>query len=305
MSSAKKGNMGRGEWLLLLAAFIWGMAFVAQSIGARYIGAFTFQCTRNFLGCLPLIPFILFRRKQLQPEVLLHRRSAVYRKELILGSIATGAALTVAAVMQQMGIGMTTVGKSGFITSLYIIFVPVLGIFIGRKTPGKIWLSIGLATIGFYLMNVVANMGKETGGGPLIGTGEWLLLACAVWFAVQILVIDHFVKTVDAVELACGEFLVSGLLSLLPMLVLERPSMGDLRAALLPILYAGLMSSGVAYTLQTVGQREARPENASLLMSLESVFSLLGGILILQQIPGPWEFAGCALVFTGVILAQR
>lgn len=282
---------------LLLTAFIWGVAFVAQSVGMEYIGPFTFNCVRSLIGGIVLIPLILVlgrsdekRKKERGEEMHSHR------KYTIVGGICCGVIFTFASNFQQIGIQYTSVGKAGFITALYIVIVPLLGIFMKKRISPVIWGSSIVAVIGFYLLSI---SGQES-----INTGDILLLICAVLFSFHILCIDHFSPKGNPVGISCIQFLVSGSLSAVCMFFFESPQITDLLQAWAPILYAGVLSSGVGYTLQIVGQKNMDPTVASLIMSLESVFSALAGWVILGQGLSTRELIGCILVFTAVVIAQ-
>ena len=280
---------------LLLTAFIWGVAFVAQSVGMDYIGPFTFNCVRSIIGGLILIPLILILRKADKTERS-ETEAKAYKKNTILGGICCGVALCVASSFQQFGIMYTTVGKAGFITALYIIIVPILGIFIGKRVAPIIWVSSIIAVAGFYLLSI--------SGQVSISKGDILVLICAVLFSVHILIIDYFSPKGDGVIISCIQFLTCGILCGICMFLFETPQIADVLAAYLPILYAGVMSCGVAYTLQIVGQKNMDPTVASLILSLESVFSVLAGWVILGQGLTTKELIGCGLVFAAVLLAQ-
>ena len=293
MSKQMQGNL-----MLLVTALIWGSAFVAQSAGMEYVGPFTYNMSRSFIGCLVLIPVVLLFRRADEKE---HPRTEAERKALnrgsIIGGIFCGLALGVASAFQQVGISMTTAGKAGFITALYIILVPILGIFLKKKVPKIIWLCVALALVGFWMLCI-----KE---GFSVSTGDLLCLICALCFSVHIMVIDHFTaKNTDGIMMSCVQFLVAGLLSLLMTLLFETPTWSSLWEAKITILYAGVLSSGVAYTLQILAQRHTNPTVATLLMSLESVFAALFGWLLLHETLSPKELLGCLLVFIAVILAQ-
>ena len=278
---------------LLLTAFIWGVAFVAQSVGMDYIGPFTFNCARSLIGGLVLIPLILFLRKRDKSKKNEIEEKA-YKKNTVLGGICCGIFLCAASCFQQFGIMYTTVGKAGFITALYI--VPILGIFIGKKIAPIVWGSSVIAVIGFYMLSI--------SGQVSISKGDILVLICAVLFSFHILVIDYFSPKGDGVTISCIQFLTSGVICGILMLIFENPNLSDILAAYLPILYAGVMSCGVAYTLQIVGKKNMDPTVASLILSLESVFSVLAGWVILGQSLTGRELIGCSLVFAAVILAQ-
>ncbi len=281
----------RGTILLLIAACVWGIAFVAQSVGAQKVGPFTFLCMRSFLGGIVLLPFIVVRNRKKESD-----STSKGGRTLWIGGLLCGIFLFVASYFQQAGIAYTSVGNAGFITTLYILIVPVLGLFFGKKVQGRLWLCIGLAVVALYLLTI-----KE---GLRISAGDSLVMLCALVFSGHILLVDRFSPRVDGVKLACIQFFVVGVLALLPMLLIEKPSFADLCAAWLPMAYAGVMSSGVGYTLQIIGQKYTRPAVASLVMSLESVFAVLAGVLVLGQIPSVKEGIGCVLMFAAIILAQ-
>lgn len=284
--------------MLLITALIWGSAFVAQSAGMEYVGPFTYNMSRSYIGFLVLIPVVLFFRKSGQKE---HPLTKEENKELnmrsIKGGIFCGLALGVASCVQQIGVSMTTAGKAGFITALYIILVPILGIFLKKRIPKIIWLCVAIALVGFWLLCI-----KE---GFTIGTGDLFCLLCAFCFSVHIMVIDHFTaQKTDSIMISCVQFLVAAIFSTVLTVLFESPSWSAIWDAKLTILYAGVLSSGVAYTLQVVAQRYTKPTVATLLMSLESVFAALFGALILHEVLTGKEFIGCILVFVAVILAQ-
>ena len=281
--------------MLLLAAFIWGSAFVAQSVGMDYVEPFTFNCVRSIVGGLVLIPCIYLLGKLKTPEERALAAQADH-KTLLIGGISCGVILCLASNAQQIGIQYTSVGKAGFITALYIVIVPILGLFLKRRCGWKVWVSVLIALVGFYLLCMV--------GGFSLERGDVWLLACAVLFSFHILTIDHFSPMVDGVKMSCIQFFTCGLLSGIAMLVAETPDIQNIFAAWVPILYAGVLSSGVAYTLQIVGQKNYNPTVATLLLSLESVFSVLTGWAVLHQKLSMRELCGCVLIFIAVILAQ-
>lgn len=283
--------------LLLLTAFIWGVAFVAQSVGMDYVGPYTFNCVRFFLGGIVLIPCMAFLKKVNPPTEEEKRKQEQNQKSLIVCGICCGIALCAASCLQQIGIMMTdSVGKAGFITAFYIIIVPVLGLFFKKKCGVNVWIGVILALGGLYCLCI-----QE---GFSIKTGDAFLFLCALLFSVHILVIDHFSPLVDGVKMSCIQFFVSGILCAVPMFVLEQPGIGQLLCAWQPILYAGILSCGVAYTLQIVGQKGMNPTVASLILSLESVISVLAGLVLLHQKLSPREIAGCVLMFLAILLAQ-
>ena len=289
----------RQSALLLLTAAIWGSAFVAQQTGMDYVGPFTFNAARNLLGGLTLLPLIVFfssrKKRTLPPDA--SSENGTQPKTLWAGGILCGIALFVASTLQQIGIQYTTVGKAGFITALYIVLVPVCGFFLRKRVQPKVWLAVLIAVAGLYLLCM-------TDGSFSLQKGDFLVLACALGFTVHILVIDHFSPLVDGVKMSCIQFLVCGILSGLPALLFESPNLAGILAAKVPILYAGVMSCGVAYTLQIVGQKNMNPTVASLILSLESCISVIAGWLILGQNLSSREIFGCVLMFGAIILAQ-
>lgn len=285
--------------LLFLTAAIWGIAFVAQSVSMDYIGPFTFNFMRCMIGGAVLLPciFLLDKIRGGKKEKSLSQSLYTWKKkEVFTGGICCGAALFVAGNLQQFGIKYTTVGKAGFITALYIVIVPLLGIFLKKKVGLKVWGSVALAVVGLYLLCM--------NGGLSIGKGDFLVLLCALMFSVHILVIDHFSPQVDGVRMSCIQFFVCGLLSGVGMILTEDFSWQMILGAWMPVLYAGVMSCGVAYTLQIVGQKDMDPTIASLILSLESVASVLAGWLLLGQTLSAREMSGCVLMFVAIILAQ-
>lgn len=285
--------------MLFLTAFIWGVAFVAQSVGMNYIGPFTFSCVRSILGGIVLIPCIWFLdRLKMKEEGVTEKRtmSEKEKKTLLIGGICCGIALCVASNLQQFGVKYTTVGKAGFITALYIVLVPIFGIFLKKKVGVKVWISVAISVVGLYLLCMTEKFS--------ISKGDFLVLLCAIVFSIHILVIDHFSPLVDGVRMSCIQFWITGILSAIPMFLFEKPSLSAIFAAAVPLLYAGVMSSGVAYTLQIVAQKDADPTVASLILSLESVFSVLAGWVVLGQVMSMREICGCVLMFAAIILAQ-
>ena len=308
--------------MLVLTAFIWGSSFVAQSVGVDYIGPYTFNSVRCFLGGLILIPVIVFFesqkrrnnelvrladkaecdsasdgkvREQVQ-DVSCEKKGKKEQKTLLIGGLCCGLALAVASALQTVGIVYTTAGKAGFVTALYILIVPVMGLFLGRKAGVKTWIGVALALVGMYCLCITE--------GFAIGYGDFLVFLCAIVYAIHILVIDYFSPKVDGVKMSCIQFFVSGLVCAIPMFLFEQPSVSGILAAWLPLAYAGFLSCGVAYTLQIVAQKHTDPTVACLIMSLESVFAVLSGWLVLNERLTLKEGFGCALVFAAIILAQ-
>lgn len=293
--------MNQTNWknpiLLLMTAIIWGVAFVAQSVGMDYIGPFTFNCVRNIIGGIVLIPCIGFLNKWKHKERTVEKAAnKENKKTLLIGGICCGIALCLATNMQQIGIQYTTVGKAGFITALYIIIVPIISIFLRKKCGIQVWIGVVIALAGFYLLSVKDGFRLEA--------ADACLLCSAVLFSIHILVIDYFSPKTDGVKMSCIQFFVCGILSGLIMFFTETPALENILAAWLPILYAGVLSCGVAYTLQIIGQKDFNPTIASLILSLESVFSALAGWVILNQALTGRELLGCILIFGAIILAQ-
>ena len=282
----------KGPIFLFLCAFFWGMAFSAQSTAGRYIGPNTFVWLRSTITCLTLLilrPLLL----KLSPEST--QTTASNRRHWVVGAFC-GAFLVLATSLQQVGLMTTTTAKSGFITALYIVMVPVFGIFLKKRAGIRVWVSVALAVAGLYLLCITDRLA--------FGKGDILVLLCAVVFAVHILVVDHFSAKADGVRMSCIQFLVCGLLSGVCMLITEHPEMRLILQAWQPILYAGVFSCGVGYTLQIIGQKGTDPTVASLILSLESVVSVLAGWLLLGQRLSVRELGGCALMFAAILLAQ-
>lgn len=294
----KETSTLKNSLLLLLTATIWGVAFVAQSVSMDYIGGFTFNAIRNIIGAITLVPVILIFSKQnpAADQNPADRQKA--RKTLITGGICCGILLCLSSNFQQFGIKYTTVGKAGFITACYIIIVPIIGIFLKKKCSPFIWIAVLLSLGGLYLLCIIP------GEGFSIGKGDTLVLICAVLFSFHILTVDHFSPLVDGVKMSCIQFLVCGILSGIPALIFENPNITNILQAWMPILYAGILSCGVAYTLQIVGQKGMNPTVASLIMSLESCISVIAGWLILGQNLSSREIFGCVLMFGAIMLAQ-
>ena len=324
----KNRNTMIGTIQLLLCALIWGVAFVAQSVGMEYVGPFTFNAVRNLMGAVVLLPCIWFlqhrkggsqsgldekensrenKENKTDREGKGGKRDAAAvtgkteadrhdRKMLLQGGLVCGFLLCVAGNLQQIGILYTTVGKAGFITAMYIVLVPLLGIFFGRKAGLRIWISVLLAVVGLYLLSMKESL--------RLGKGDFCIFLSAFAFALQIMAVDYYVHRVEGVWLAQLQFLVCGGLTLIPMVLTEHVSIQGLMAARIPILYAGLLSCGVAYTMQILGQEKVPPALASLLMSLESVISALAGWLLLSQKLSGRELTGCVIMFAAILLAQ-
>ena len=296
-----KTHKVRNSLLLLLTAFIWGTAFVAQSVGMDYVGPFTYTCVRSLIAGIMLIPCIAFLNKvnpNLEEKKICQdeTKKKAYQKTLLIGGICCGAALGVASSLQQIGILHTTVGKAGFITTFYIIIVPIIGLFFKKRCGLNVWIGVVFALAGLYFLCITE--------GFSIGYGDTMVFLCSLAFSIHILVIDRFTGLVDGVKMSCIQFFVAAIVSGIGMVLFENPDLGNILAAWLPILYAGALSSGVGYTLQIIGQKGMNPTIASLILSLESVISVLAGMVVLGESLTSREILGCVLMFIAIILAQ-
>ena len=292
-------QQGAGAVLLLITALIWGCAFVAQSVAMDHLGPFTFCAARFLLSGLALVVFLLVRRALGYNEGrgMNIGKKRMRRNDGIFGGIVCGIFLFLGAVLQQIGIQYTTTGKAGFLTALYIILVPIYSILLGRAPKRKVWAAAAIALFGMYLLCMEERFG--------LSRGDMFCVFCALAFPLQILSVEIFAQRTDPVFLSCVQFLTVAAITSVMALILEDPDAGALKAALVPLLYAGLMSGAVAYTLQVVGQEKMRnPSAASLIMSLESVFAALAGWIILRQTMTPRKIIGCAVMFAAIILAQ-
>ena len=289
-------NFIRQNVFPVLAALIWGLAFVAQSVGADLVGPFTFNAARAFIGFLFLLVICLALRLREKSAAQKKTYSSRYYKDLIIGGLCCGIALTLAVNLQQKGLETTSSGKAGFITALYIVLVPIAGLFLKKKAPRLIWLSVAIAVAGLYFLSI--------SGSVSITVGDLYMLVCALCFTGHIMVIDHFTNRVSGIELSCVQFLVVSVISAVGMLATETPSWEGLVACAIPLLYVGVLSSGVGYTLQILAQKGSNPTVVSLLMSLESVFATVFGAIILHEAMSGREYFGCVLMLIAVVLAQ-
>ena len=280
--------------MLLLTAFIWGTAFVAQSVGMDYLEPFTFNGVRCLIGAIALLPCIWFFNRGKEKENKVNDENA--KRDLIKGGIACGILLFAASSLQQIGLVYTAAGKAGFITAFYIVLVLVFGIFLHKNIGWKVWAAVAIALAGLYFLCITEAF--------TIGVGDIYVLLCALIFSVHILVVDHYAPKVDGVKLSCIQFLVAGIVSIPFMLILESPKMGNMMASWFPLIYAGVFSCGIAYTLQILGQKNVNPAIASLILSLESCFSVLSGWVILGERLSARETIGCIMMFAAIILAQ-
>ena len=277
--------------MLLLATLIWGCAFVAQSVGMDHMEPMSFQAVRSLLAVAALVPTIYWMDKDKSTFLPRWKDKALWKT-----GIPCGIALFAAQGLQQTGLLYTEPGKAGFITAMYIVLVPVLGLFLRRKCGLRVWISVALAVGGLYLLSCV--------GVTQVNLGDILILGSALCFAVQILLIDSLAQNMDGLRLNCIQFIVVTVLSALTAAFTETTTWQGIVACAIPLLYTGILSSGVAFSLQILGQQHLPPEPASLIMSLESVFAVLAGWVLLNQTLSPIELTGCALVFAAVILSQ-
>lgn len=302
-------NSLKGVTLLLIASFIWGTTFVAQSMGTNHLNAFAFNCIRNFIGVFALLPVLIWQiytnlknMNSVQNTDLCSNSTnspikQIFSRDLLLGGLICGTALCLASNFQQLGIEHSTVGKSAFITTLYIVLVPLLGLFFKKKLSLQIWCGVILAMVGLYLLCM-----KEE--AFVLTTGDIYLLLCAFFFTIQITAVDYFAPKVNCIALSMMQFFVTAVQSGIGMLCTELPTLENVWGAMIPLLYAGVLSSGIAYTFQIIGQKHLSATVASLLMSLESVFATLAGWLVLKEVLSTKELIGCGLVFAAVVLTQ-
>lgn len=285
----------RGNILLFIAAFIWGTAFVGQRLGVNYLHGCTFNGIRSFIGCIALLPVIFFMDNK-------EKKQGTYKKDhlptLITGGIVCGIFLFWASTAQTVALVDADEGKAGFMTTLYLIIVPILGIFTGKRVKLIVWISALFAAVGMYFL----CMERETGFA--FDKSELLLLMCAFVFSFHILAVDHFSPRVNGVKLSCIQFFVVGCISLVYMIFVDKPSLEDILKCVGPLLYLGVMSSGIAYTLQIVAQKDTEPAVASIIMSMESLFALLAGAAFSKVMPSARALIGCALMMVAILLVQ-
>lgn len=285
-------NKWKSNLMLASAAFIWGIAFVAQSVSMDHIGPWTFTCIRNFIAALTLYLLFPFLDKISGNKDEMKKSNST----LLIGGICCGIALCVASMFQQIGIMYTSVGKAGFLTALYTVIVPIFSLFLGKKSKWNVYMAVPISILGMFFLCVNEQF--------QIAYGDFLIIICAFLFAIHIMVVDYFAPQVDGIRLSAIQFLTAGCIAFIPMLVMEHPSISDIFAAAVPILYAGILSSGAGYTLQIVGQKDADPAIAGMILSLESVFAALAGALLLGETLSVKEILGCLLVFGAIILSQ-
>ncbi len=294
MVKIREHKIFKSELLLLLSAVIWGFAFVAQRAGMEFTGPFTFNALRFALGSLSLLPFILINRRKNSKDISGTDPSA--SKNYFKGGIILGSILFVASSFQQVGIVYTTAGNAGFITGFYVILVPIFGIFIGKKTHFNVWIGSALALAGMYLLSVKQNL--------TVSYGDILVFFAAVFYALHVLTIGHYATKSDNLKISALQFAVCSIYSIIAAFLFETPELSGIIEAAIPILYGGVFSVGIAYTLQLIGQRKAHPAPAAIILSLEAVFAVFGGWLILNEVVTINTLAGCLLMLTGMILAQ-
>lgn len=275
--------------LMALASFLWGITFVFQSEAASVIGPLMYNGLRFILGFVVLLPFTIKILKR-------HKDDKDYMNQLIKGGLATGFFIASASFTQQAGIAYTTVGKAGFLTSLYTLFVPVFSIFKGKKVSKRLWLCVLIGVVGAFLMSMNAQSG--------ISKGDLLMFACAILFAFQIMTIDSYGSKLEGIDLSAFQFLFGGIMSLICGLFFEPFEFSMVKNAIVPILYAGIFSCGVAYTLQIIGQKYVQPTKATLVLSLENAWAAIGGVVILHETMSLKEFLGCLMLFAAVIVSQ-
>ena len=293
-----KHNQVRQVVFPILAAFIWGTAFVAQDLCADSIGTFAFNATRYFIAVLALLVVIAVsdKAKKNRPTPTAEEKKAA-NKQLWLGGLCCGVALAIASHFQQAGlVAGTDAGKAGFITALYVVLVPVFGLFFKRKVSLPVWIAVVCSVVALYLLCIKGDFS--------LAAGDLLILVCAVCFAVHILVIDHFTAYCDGVKLSCLQFLFAGIISAVCMFLFETVDFAAIWSCILPLLYVGIFSCGVGYTLQILAQKDSNPTVVTILLSLESVFAVIAGAIILHQQMTAREYIGCVVMFAAVILAQ-
>lgn len=295
-----KKTQFKGVLMLLLTALIWGAAFVAQSVGMENVGAFTFNGIRMLLGAVVLLPFILIRDriviKNLSSDQLKAKQAT--DKRTILYGLILGIVFCAASNFQQFAFYYSTAGKIAFITALYIFFVPLLGLFLKKRVSLLTWLCVLIGFIGLYFLCINPNDVKA------INKGDLLALICSLLFAIHILMVEKFSPKVDGLKLSCTQFAVSGILSCILMQLFETPTVSAVKGATLPLLYSGILSCGLAYTLQIVGQKYTEATVASLLLCMESVFAVLSASLLLHEMLTGREILGCCIMFAAIIFSQ-
>lgn len=291
-SKTRDSKAVQSSFLLITAAAVWGFAFVAQRMGMEHVGPFTFNAIRFLLGALSLTPLMWF----LQHRKSKKATSTESSKGIVKWGVIAGIALFAGSSFQQVGLITTTAGNAGFITGLYVIFVPLLGLFVRQKTQPIVWIAALMAVVGMYFLTV-----EE---GFAINIGDLLVLVSALFFAIHVLIIGHLTQLYDAIKLSIVQFLACGFLSLVVALAIETITLDGIFSAAIPILYGGLISVGAGYTLQVFGQKHSKPAPAAIILSTEAVFAVIGGVLILHETMDVKSLFGCSLMFAGMVLAQ-
>lgn len=294
---SKKNSRIAGPLILVSAAMIWGLSFVAQKSGMNYVEGFTFTTIRLFLATITLLPIVIVNRKK-NPLKLSEEEKKKKNKRTLKGIVCVGLCLVVGLNLQQFAFNYIEAGKVGFLTALYMLLVPIFGLFLKKRPPFTVWIGVILGTVALYLICMSGSVGFG------LGKGEILTLMCAVAFALHILVIDHF-SDVDSIELSCGQFFVAAVISLVLMLIFEKPNFDGIGNAAVQIIYAGVFSSAIAFTFQIIGQKRTEPALASLLLCLESVFSVLFAFILPphEKLAVP-EYIGCGIMFAAILIAQ-
>ncbi len=282
----------KADLLMLIAAVIWGFAFVAQREGMETMGPFLFNGVRFLIGVIALTPVVWFLSKKPQPE----HKTIVSTKKLMIAGTMAGLLLFIAISFQQVGLQYTTAGKAGFITGLYVFFVPLIGLFFGQKTGSGTWLGATIALYGLYLLSIKEDFS--------IAEGDLLQLVCAIFFAAHVLYIGYFAKRMDPLKLSLVQYVVTGVLSLVIAIAIELITWDMIKQTAIPLLYAGVMSTGIAYTLQVVAQQHAHSSHAAIILSLEGAFAVLGGWLLLDEHLTTRGLVGCGLMLAGMFLSQ-
>lgn len=283
----------KGTIFLLLAALVWGCGLVAQKAGMSHLGPFAFTAIRCTLGGVIMLPLISILNKSKSSEP----KDKATTKRTLLGAACCSIALTSLILFQQFGLPHTTVGKAGFITALYILITPIMGIFLGKRAPRSLWVGVAVGLVGMYMLCLYNGFSGFT-------FGDLMMLLASVAAAAHIHVIDHFVETVDPVKLSAYQFIITGLICIIPAIIFETVTWNAIIDCLIPILYAGIFSCAVGYTCQVVGQKYVDPSLSSLLLSLETVFSLFAGWLIFGEVLATNEYIGCGLMFIAILIAQ-
>ena len=296
----KQKTQWKGVVMLMLTALIWGSSFVAQSVGMESVEAFTFNGIRTLMGAVVLLPFILIRDriqgKSMTAEQIKVRKAT--DKKTVRYGLVLGLVFCAASNFQQFAFEYSTSGKIAFITALYMFFVPLFGLFLKKKVPLLTWVCVLAGFVGLYFLSI------GPGGLGSVNRGDFRAFICAIFYAVHILLIEKFAPDVDGIKLSCTQFVVSGVITCILMFIFETPQMSAILTAIVPLLYSGIMSCGLAYTFQIVGQKYTEATVASLIMCMESVFAVLAGALLLHEVLSGREIVGCVIMFAAIVLSQ-